>query len=274
MPSKTLAFLQKIFHPVLRIFGMSAEPEDTREFPDGTMTVVAWARDLVSLHESPKHRPRIQGLHVVRIRRYKEPNGSRHEYLVAEIATPGSERRYLCIERSLEDLTPPPESSSAKKEVFHAVSNGSSQSSLALSSSLDAFDSVKIIEKLPRDSCIDRLDCENLPQPITILDLALVAQLVHNNSDKYRLISRQCFWYADTISAVLETCFPEIKIVNRPDKGHHTENGEDGDYDENSGKFMGFPFHRRRQDVVDEIVGVFQQRKADITTSVCFFDLY
>ena len=273
-----LAFLQKIFHPVLRILGMSADPPNTDEFPK-RMSVEDWRRGLVNMYTSrdlelgPKYCARMPTLQVTRIRRYKERKSPRHEYLVAEIAVPESERRYLRLERSARDSFPA-ESNGANKEVFHPISNGS-QSSLAISSNLAAMDDVRTITGWPIDSCIDKVDCENLPEPITLLDLALAAELVHNNSDKYQIISRQCFWYADTVSAVLETCFPNVKIQYRPKLAdadvNHNEDGEDGVHDENSGKFLQFSFHRRQQGDVDQIVEVFHERKSTITDSVCFF---
>jgi hypothetical protein len=262
-----------------RILGMSAKPENTEEFPN-RVSVEDWSRSLVNKYTSrdpelgPIHRARMQELHVVKIRRYKERKSPGHEYLVAEIAVPESGNRYLRLDRFAED-GPPAESRRANKEVFYAVS-GSSQSSLALSSSLAALDDVETISGWPYDPCIDKLDCGNLSEPIIVLDLALAAELVHNDSDRYHIFRRQCFWYADTISAVLETCFPEIKIECHPPavEGHHTENGKDEIYDENSGKFMQIPFHKRQQDVVDEIVWVFRQRKNSIIASVCFMVLY
>lgn len=244
------------------------------------MSVEDWRRTLVGKYTSrdpelgPVYRARMRELHVVKIRRFKERKRPRHEFLVAEIAVPGSESRYLRLDRSAEDF-PPTESSSANKEVFYAIS-GSSQSSLALSNSLAALDDVVTIAGWPGDPCIDKLDCRSLPDPITVLDLALAAELVHNNSDRYHLISRQCFWYSDTISGVLETYFPGIKIEYRPQsvEGRDTENREDENYDKNGGKFMHIPFHTMQQDVVDQIVQVFRQHKTTITVSVCFFDLY
>jgi hypothetical protein len=256
---------------------MAPELQNTEEFPNH-MSVEDWGRSLVSRYTSrdpelgPKYRARMPNIHVARIRRYKERKSPRHEYLVAEIAVPESERRYLLLERVAEDIV----STESNKEVFY-VSNGSSQSSLALSNNLAALDFVKTLTGWPTDPCIDKLDCENLPQPITVLNLALAAELVHNNSDKYQVMSRQCFWYADTVSAVLETYFPKIKIVYHSQsaiEGRHTESGEVELLDENSGKFMQISLHKRRQDVVNQIVEVFTQRKATIAASVCFFDFY
>jgi len=93
MPSKTLAFLHNIFHPFPRILGMSASPLDlnTNDFTN-RMSVEDWRRSLVKIYTSrdlelgPKYRARMSRLQVVRIRRYKERQGPRHEYLVAEIA--------------------------------------------------------------------------------------------------------------------------------------------------------------------------------------------
>ena len=275
MPS--FGFLQKLFLPVLRILGMSVPP-NTDEFPQN-VSVVDWGRVLVERYtssnlKSPENSARMRRLQVLRIHQYKELESPGHEYLVAEIAVPESERRYLLLERSARDSVPA-ESSGANKEVFHPISNGS-QSSLAISSNLAAMDDVRTITGWPIDSCIDKVDCENLPEPITLLDLAIAAELVHNNSDKYEVISRQCFWYADTVSAVLETYFPNVKIQYRPKLSlsadvNHTENEEDGIHEENSGKFMQISFHKRQQGDVDQIVGVFRERKSTITDSVCLF---
>ena len=199
MPSKTLAFLKKLLHPVLRILGMTEGPQNFEEFPY-LMSVGDWAHSLVSKYTSrdpklgPKYRVLMPNLHVARIRHYKEQGAPRHEYLVAEIVISESEKgypekRYLRLERVADDT----------------ISSGSSHSSLALSNNLYALDIVKTITGWPSDPCIEYLNCENLPQPITLLDLALAAETVHNDSERYQVMSRQCFWYADTVSGILET---------------------------------------------------------------------
>ena len=267
MPS--FGFLQKLFLPVLRILGMSVPP-NTDEFPQN-VSVVDWGRVLVERYtssnlKSPENSARMRRLQVLRIHQYKELESPGHEYLVAEIAVPESEKRYIRLDRSAEDLDPE-ESSSAKM----AISNGSSQSLLAISSNPAASDMVKTIAGWPSETCIGKLDCENLPEPITLLDFALAAEVVHNDSEKYKLLSRQCYWYADTVSAVLETYFPQIKKIKI--KIQYTKNGEDERHDKKSGKFMKIHVHKREQADVDRIVENFRERKATVTALVCFSDL-
>jgi hypothetical protein len=130
---------------------------------------------------------------------------------------------------------------------------------------------VKTISNWPREQCIDKLDCRR--EFITLLDLALVAKLVHDHDSMYRLFKCQCFWYADTVSAVLETSFPGVRAENRSSvvEAHHAENAEGEIFDEVSGTFMRVPIHKPRQALVDEIVETFRQRRVVVDAQVCFF---
>jgi hypothetical protein len=58
--------------------------------------------------------------------------------------------------------------------------------------------------------CIDKLDCRHTQ--MILLDLAIVAKVVHDHSDKYQLFKRQCFWYSDVIIGVLQENFPRIQV--------------------------------------------------------------
>ncbi|KAF8805461.1 hypothetical protein BYT27DRAFT_7339721, partial [Phlegmacium glaucopus] len=186
----TLVSLRTFLRPLLRILGMSAPLANTREFP-GDVSVRDWEDALLEIYCSrdpqmgPVHRIRMDSLKITTIRRFKEQKRLEHEYLVAEVSVPGlSQLRYLRIERAVENPLPT-----------------ISTPSLAVVKKLPARDHVKTIESWPSDICIDNLICTTTS--IILLDLVIVAKLVHDYSDKYHLFKRHCFWYSDVIVAVL-----------------------------------------------------------------------
>ncbi|KAF8809953.1 hypothetical protein BYT27DRAFT_7187278 [Phlegmacium glaucopus] len=259
----SLGSLRSFLRPLLRILRMSASLEYTAEFPSN-FGAEDWERTLIDFYcSNHAKRGRMNSVNITKLRRYKSGKGLEHEYLVAEIKGPDlSESRYLQIERSARD--PDPKKSNSNKGSLRSITTLTSQSSLALSKTLPADDHVKTIEAWPSDKCIYGLDCSNASA--TLLDLAIVAKLVHDNSREYRLFKRQCFWYSDVIVTVLERSFHEMKVQNRSQSvlNDHSESAAMEMYDELRGTFKSIPIYTPRNEIINKIQETFEKRKPEV----------
>ncbi|KAF8816364.1 hypothetical protein BYT27DRAFT_7184291 [Phlegmacium glaucopus] len=259
----SLGSLRSFLRPLLRILRMSASLEYTAEFPSN-FGAEDWERTLIDFYcSNHTKRGRMKSVNITKLRRYKLGKGLEHEYLVAEIKGPDlSESRYLQIERSARD--PDPKKSNSNKGSLRSITTLTSQSSLALSKTLSADDHVKTIEAWPSDKCIYGLDCSNASA--TLLDLAIVAKVVHDNSSQYRLFKRQCFWYSDVIITVLERSFPEMKVQNSSQSvvNDHSESAAMEVYDELRGTFKSIPIYTPRNEIINKIQETFEKRKPEV----------
>ena len=276
MLSIALPSLRTFFRPILRLLGMSSPPHEA-EFPVG-ISVEDWLRCLLERYcsrdptKSAKDRSRMESLKVTTIRRYKEKKNGEHEYLVAEVSVPDMDQpRYLHIERTVKDplsMIGTTERSSLRPQ---AICTHSSQSSVLVSKEFPACDNVKTMEAWPTDDiCISHINCKNAA-PIILLDLAIVAEVVHNHSKKYQLIKRQCFWYSDMIVAVLQKKFPWIQVVCRDAsvEADHAATGEEIEvFNGLSGTFMTAPFYSRQNSAVEEIQSKFDESSLSKYASV------
>jgi hypothetical protein len=240
---------------------LSSPPEI--EFPSQTV-VEDWEVSLMQryrsrdLEQSPKDRSRMETLKVIAIRRYKERRHVEHEYLIAEVLDPDlNQLRYLQIERAAED--PLRTQDATERSSRHTISTLSSQSSLGVFKKLPARDYVSTMAGWPTtsDICIDKLDCRQTQ--MILLDLAIVAKVVHDHSDKYQLFKRQCFWYSDVIVGVLQENFPRIQVATRDSSlvADHAQGAEMEILDNLSGTYKRVPIYNRRMDLIREIHGLF-----------------
>ena len=269
-----VSILQGLFRPILRLLGMSSPPPSDVEFP-GDTCVEDWEACLRERYcsrdpeKSPKDRSRMKTLKVITIRRYKERKHAEHEYLIAEVSDPNLNRsHYLRIERAAED---PP-----TKDNISPLSSQlslSSQSSLGALKKVPAHDHVTKMASWPTtgDICIGSLACRD--SQMILLDLAIVAKVVHDHSDKYQLFKRQCFWYSDVITGVLEQHFPQVhKVVYHSSlEAAHARDAEMDSFDKLSGTYMKVPIYFRRMSVIKEIHDIFVPYKLDFQSSVKVF---
>ena len=210
-------------------------------------------------------------LKVVALRRYKTQRGAEHEYIVAKVSDPDLDQpRYVRIERSRQDLP----SSTPLSSQSSLLSTQSSLGPLGALKKLPAVDHITQLENWPTgDRPIGSLTCKD--SGMILLDLALVAKVVHDHSDKYELFKRQCFWYADVITGVLEKSFPGIEVVdpNRPLRDEHTETAEMEMFDKDAGTYSGVPIHIRRTCMIDEVHAIFEPYKRDAYSLVNLFNI-
>jgi hypothetical protein len=113
---------------------------------------------------------------------------------------------------------------------------------------LPAVDYVKAIAAWPTgDICIEILTCQD--SPMILLDLSIVAKVVHEHNAEYQALPHQCFWYSAMIVSVLRKSFPQIKAR----KG---------------GTYRSIPIYSERPEAITEIYNLFETYKAGISSSV------
>ena len=263
--SKAFTSLRGFFHPFLRFLGMTTTPPPTEiEFTDSCVVQV-WESALLARYRSrdpvssPMERSRMNTLKVATIRRFKEKKNAEHEYLVAEVYDPDLGRnRYLRIERYVDDY-PHTEDDTSR----HSIPTTLSQSSLILKKS-PAVDCVKAIATWPTDDiCIDDLTCQD--SGMIVLDLAIVAKVVHDHSAEYQILTRQCFWFSAVIVSVLRKSFPQIEVSNGASslKALVMEV-----FDKKGGTYRRIQIYSERPEVITEIYDLFETYKDRIYSSV------
>jgi hypothetical protein len=281
MHSKAPISLRSFFRSILRFFGMSSSPPPENEFPGETI-VENWEAYLLERYhsrdseKSPKYRLRKDTLKVNAIRRFKETRYVEHEYLIAEIHDPDlGQKRYLRIERTVERSQDTTERTGSSQ----SISTLSTQSSLGVLKKLPARDRVSTTSGWPSlagpgkngDICIEELDCE--PSTMTLLDLAIVAKVVHDHSDMYDVFKRQCFWYSDVITGILQQSFPDVKVTT--DSSLENERGPEAKmeiYDNKCGTFKSVQIYHRRRSAIEKIRDTYDVYNTQVKSSVNLFE--
>jgi hypothetical protein len=103
-----------------------------------------------------------------------------------------------------------------------------------------------------------------------LLDLVLVASLVHDLNNNYKLFKRQGFWFSDLIVAVLQQIFLEIQVVHRAAsvEADYAHDAEIDILDESSGTFKKVPIYLLRTSFIKEIFETFATCRPRILSSV------
>jgi hypothetical protein len=271
MLSKALTSLRGLFHPILRFLGMTATPPPT-EVEFGCYRVLEWENALLARYRSrdpessPMHRSRMDALKVTTIRRFKEKKHPEHEYLVAEVYDPDlgiqGRNRYLRIERCVGAGFPHTQDDTTR----HSIPTTSSQSSLVLKK-FPAVDYVQPIATWPTvDICIGDFTCQD--SQMIVLDLAIVAKVVHDHSAEYQILTSQCFWFSAVIVSVLQKAFSQIKVSNSA-SSLKADHGQDlAMENKKGGTYKNFTIYSERPEVITEIYDRFVTYKDQIYSSV------
>ena len=265
MTSDIFTSFRRFIHPLLCLLRMSQPLPYNDEFPEKRI-VQDWERSLLErYHDNAHYRSRLRSCRISRIRRYKKTTGVEHEYLVVEVLDPASNwTRYLQVERTAAD----PDTRTAQDGQDDARSNVSTQSSLASSKKLPADDHVTTRLNWPNDKCIQDFDCEH--GGLVLLDLVIIAKLVHDHSEHYRLFKRQCFWYSDMIAAVLKKVSTNVQEYFTAEEVEfdHSKNATVQIWDI-SGTFKWVKIYTQRTSMIDDVYQQFEPRKRQILSTVC-----
>ncbi|KAM6503562.1 hypothetical protein JOM56_000505 [Amanita muscaria] len=129
-----------------------------------------------------------------------------------------------------------------------------------------AADTVTSINSFPKKAriirTIDFTSAERSQRP-SLWDLMIISHVVHQDSIAYDLLDRQCFWFADTISAILEkwseTCKgASVKQTNATRAYSFTNSYA------SSGSVKGFSIHQRNLGDVNKIWAQFLMQREEM----------
>lgn len=217
--------LNPFFRSILRLLGMSTIPESSLEFPE-KMRIEPWPH-ILRLHYSEVTDSKFfwSEYKLSRLSLYKEGSGFDHEYLVVTAYDPTTKMdRYLRLERYGDRsqavapvpsiATNTPTTNTIAQDTIPPRRSGSLQN---WKSKLDepSDDQITVIKNLPRIENgrreMQRLCFEStleFPHLPTILDLAVVARIVHEVAPKYNLFRSQCYFFADSVMKIFEAAAP------------------------------------------------------------------
>ncbi|KAF5387702.1 hypothetical protein D9615_000737 [Tricholomella constricta] len=188
----------------------------------------------------------MTGAFVRKLYFVKSSSSVQHEHIVAEIHNRTSVDppvRYLRLERvggntKLEDIRLREQQKRDREEEqrrqldssLQPVADAASESSHRSKGHYDAVDAVKA-----------------LPES---WDLAIAAQVAHEEDEQYKLLEHQCYWWADTLIAIFESTVDE-KYRTKTVGGHEerTNDRQAKETDTRSGKlqyiWIDFPIYTR-----------------------------
>ena len=215
---------------------MSNPTKPYEEFPE-KIKVGTWEEFVIRLYRSmdcndgPIFRARMHSIKVLELRLYKKTSSPEHEFVVAKFAQPPWFHVYLRIERCVDGAAGKDDgklADAAQKDdnVISSTQPSQSTSSLTPSASVSismpsqlpvkaaALDMVHTIHRgeWPSENSntlVRKTVCNN-NCPATLLHLAILANVVHNNSPEYHTFQRQCHWYADTLLCAFHSLFPNV----------------------------------------------------------------
>ena len=258
MHSKALTSLRGFFQPILRFLGMTTTPPTELEFPH-YFRVQDWETTLLEHYRSyhpelgPLIRSRMKTLGVKTICHFKKKEDAEHEYLVAEVYDPDLGRnRYLRIGRYVGDTF------LHNHDTGRSISATSSNSSL-VSKKFPATDYVEAVAEWPTDDiCIVNLSCRD--SQMIVLDLAIVAKVVHDYDKEYQVLTRQCYWYSGVIISVLQKSFSL--------KPGHGQDLATQFFPKKGGTYKSIPIYSEQRDMIVTICSLFETYKDEIYSSV------
>jgi hypothetical protein len=253
--------------------------------------VETWEKNLREACKVQEGLPRlIEQYQVLNVKRLKKKAHPQHEYIVATVHSPRMRVVHYRMERSVRrkerrsaDGAGVDRGSRDSLDSFRKSSGASS-----IFSGKPSHDTVHIISKIPADHCLSEVTFKDEPKP-NILDLSVLAAVIHLDSPTYNIFRRQCYWFAGMMSKVMayryggkidevepdsETCEHCMAAVQDAE----AEAGEGSNKHTNlsSGAFQGVliskilkmdveamttKFNARRAEAVDEVSLHFQSEK-------------
>ena len=132
-----------------------------------------------------------------------------------------------------------------------------------------AADTVERVEKFQSSKIIRTIEFNSiaLPKRPSLWDLMILAYVVHEDSTAYELLGRQCFWFADTISAILEKWSTPPTDEATTTKGKSTKSSF-LKRKKSAGRVGILVVHRRKPDVIDKIWEKFLKQRENMNAEV------
>ena len=152
----------------------------------------------------------------------------------------------------------------------------------------DAFDTVTEILGIPEGKLVKALRFTRGNEP-TLLQLAIAAATVHDDSPQYRAFGRQCYWFADVLLQVLarryqsvdsndsnanEDDCDQVRVPQGEDEEKFVQKIEKGELFapascNNGGKFMILRIYWAKKKVIEKVEEDFKTRRRGNEAKVC-----
>lgn len=165
----------------------------------------------IGLESGEEAKNHVLGYKICQVGIYKANQHPQHEYVVAEVESPTKKKLLYRVERSVgrkeprtEDTRPLSCESGGDKPLFNMHS---SKMSFKIFSTPLSRDTVKIQDRLPKDHCTKVVDFRQTSLQPTLLDLAILGSTLHEDSPHYKLLQRQCYWFAGMLVMILHIVF-------------------------------------------------------------------
>jgi len=287
---------------LLTAFGMSSQlnqevPNDNAsDLPQDRMTVAQWCVNSKDRYAN-QDRPTFREYTVTEFARYKQKSGAEHEFIVVKVEHPHYPVRHLKIERDRphvnaegkpilsenqqgmplampgDDVSPghwaswsssqsPPQGAPSPFErsvgtalAFSATVSKEHPANDVVTPCTPSFHNVRQLE---------RKDIRNCPLPL--INLAILADTIHQKESLYNLFATQCYWYSDMVARVIAR-----DHANSTDGEVLPEDSTEKCYEKISGKWFYIPVHRVKPRVVAVIQGEYHARRDKFNEEVSIF---
>ncbi|KAG5650087.1 hypothetical protein H0H81_000832 [Sphagnurus paluster] len=143
---------------------------------------------------------------------YKCSKGTEHEFVIAEIRRRNhdNEVHFLRLERASGHsklhvrIPSDPSTQSFQDSISSRATMGSTSVSRASSQNFDAVDTVVEVDSSSDELMYTITFQDSNDHVLPLMDLAIAADVAHNLNEHYQLGNAQCYWWADTLVAILE----------------------------------------------------------------------
>ena len=181
--------------------------------PPSKIDLLYWESILtVGLQSSHEARQHLLSHKILRLHIYKQWKHPQHEYVVAEVRTPKNKIIFYCLERSVRPKEGDSEDAGQDSSSVRKGQGGQSTSldschALGLVNKPQSLDTVSLLERLPNDHRTRLTDYREASVQPMVLDLAMLGSTLQEDSPHYKLLQRQCYWFAATFFSVLNLSY-------------------------------------------------------------------
>lgn len=278
-------------------------------WPREAQDIRKWFNDLTyATMYQPEGRTKLEEYALRKLYLCKSQKGAQHECVIAEFQHGRDPKRiYLRVDRTIGRVNDPPDVPKAKSRIsrifrrretreitFNAETKVPMVKALTEPLAASSTDSFEFISHrrhaldwvIPINTMADKehsvaaqiifLDDHPAPNP---LDLARAGTAAHTIQEVYSLLQHQCYWYADSVFAILENALPKesIHVEYRPTLSWkemitRMEKPEKPTKGPNAGHWhdVPIPIYTRDKEAVQRYVALFRRWKDEWQSKVLF----
>lgn len=201
---------------------------------------------------------RLEGFKVIAACVTKEQDGFQHQAVLAVLKKGSEIRRLLIHRRGLEQLVEVEETSvllTAKSNDVNRYLKSKKVNSAA-DDTVESVDEKKASEGA--ELAVKTIFKQGTATTPTLVDLHLACLATHRNKRNYNMISANCYWWSDTVIAILERVagpdgYDVVRQASKLEKGEKDPEVP-GDFGmKEDGTFYRIPWHWRQPNEIEEI---------------------